>query len=293
MRPTHVIRGSSPKVIWPPRRARPRPSCGTCRCEMAGNGGRCAPGGKKAARATSAIRGAFVQLHLLISSPNSPFPYYGNLNTNVPSGAEYIQTFQKAYHQSTLASTVSAYNFTTPTAVPSATVSGAEGVGSLFEFGSSSVQTTAYNQLIAQVRQDHQTAARAAIAGSGTAPDLHAGYTFALNDQTGAGLGNSYLVTSIHHAGFVRVRMESPVFYGNQFRAIPLPSTTGRRWQHPKPQAQPCIAVVTGPSGQEIYVDQYSRVKCNSNGTDTAPTMTPRVLRFAWPAPSPGPTVAV
>jgi len=197
-----------------------------------------------------------------LSSPNSPFPYYGNLNTNVTSGAEYIQTFQMAFHQSTLTSTVSAYNFTTPATLQSATVSGTEGVGSLFEFGSSSVQTTAYDQLIAQVRQDRQTAARAAIAGSGTAPDLRAGYTFALNDQTGAGLGSSYLVTSIHHAGFVRVTNGvSTLFYGNQFEAIPASLNYRPPLATPKPQAQPSIAVVTGPSGQEIYVDQYGRVK--------------------------------
>jgi len=197
-----------------------------------------------------------------LSSPNSPFAYYGNLNTNIPAGAEYLQTFQKASHQSTLSSTVSAYNFTTPSALQSATASGTEGAGSYYEFGSSSVQTTPYNQLIAQARQDGQTAARAVLAGSGSAPDLRAGYTFVLNDQTGAGLGGSYLVTSIHHAGFVRVTNGvSTVFYGNEFEAIPASLNFRPPLTTPKPQAQPCIAVVTGPAGQEIYPDQYGRVK--------------------------------
>ena len=197
-----------------------------------------------------------------LSSPNSPFPYYGNLNTNIPAGAEYLQTFQKASHQSTMSSTVSAYNFTTPSALQSAMASGTEGTGSNYEFGTSSIQTTPYNQLIAQVRQDGQTAAHAALAGSGTAPDLRAGYTFTLNDQTSAGLGGSYLVTSIHHAGFVRVTNGvSTVFYGNEFAAIPASMNYRPPLTTPKPQAQPCIAVVTGPSGEEIYPDQYGRVK--------------------------------
>ncbi len=42
-------------------------------------------------------------------------------------------------------------------------------------------------------------------AGTSTAPDLRAGYTFSLSDQTSAGLGGNYLVTAIHHAGFIRV----------------------------------------------------------------------------------------
>ena len=197
-----------------------------------------------------------------LASPNSPFPYYGNLNTNISPGAEYIQTFQKASHQSTLSSTVSAYNFTIPSVLQSAMASGAEGTGSNYEFGSSSVQTTAYNQLIAQVRQDAQTAARSAIAGSGTAPDLRAGYTFTLNDQTGAGLGGSYLVTSIHHAGFVRVTNGvSTLFYGNEFQAVPASLNYRPPLATPKPQATPSIAVVTGAAGEEIDPDKYGRVK--------------------------------
>jgi len=197
-----------------------------------------------------------------LSSPNSSFVYYGNLNTNVTAGTEYIQTFSKAYHQSTLTSAVGGYNFIQPANSMLAKRSGTEGVGENFEFGSSSVQSIGYNQSIAQVRQERQTAARATMAGSSTAPDLRAGYTFTLSDQTSAGLTNSYLVTSVHHAGFVRVTNGvSTLFYGNQFQVVPASLYYRPPLATPKPQAQPCTAIVTGPAGEEIYSDEYGRVK--------------------------------
>ncbi|SPE61449.1 hypothetical protein SBV1_70044 [Verrucomicrobia bacterium] len=197
-----------------------------------------------------------------LSSPNSPFAYYGNLNTNIAAGTEYIQTFQKAEHQSTLTSVVSSYDFTHPANLLSSTFSGTEGIGSNFEFGSSSIQDSTYIQSIAQVRQECQTAARAMIAGASTAPDLRAGYVFTLSDHTSSGLGGSYVVTSVHHAGFVRVTNGvSTLFYGNQFQAIPASLSYRPPLATPKPQAQPCIAVLTGLYGEETYVDKYGRVK--------------------------------
>ncbi len=178
-----------------------------------------------------------------LTAPNSPFAYYGNLSTNAPAGAEFVQTFQKAYHQSTLASIVSSYSYVTPTTLQSATNSGSEGTGTNFEFGTSSIQTAAYNQLIAKVRQDRQTAARAAFTGSGNAPDLRAGYTFTIIDTTGASLAGSYLVTSVQLAGFVRVTNGvSTLFFGSQFVAQPASLTWRPPLQTPKPQAQTCLA---------------------------------------------------
>lgn len=197
-----------------------------------------------------------------LSAPNSPFTYYGNGNTNVPPNGEYIRTFQKAVRQSTLQSVVNSYNFTTPAAALAATNTAAAGLGTNYEFGPSSVQTLAYDQQLAAARQKRQAVERALIDGSSTAPDLRAGYTFALTDNSGAGLGGNYLVTSVHHAAFTRVTNGvSVIFYGNRFEAVPAALNFCPAVTTPKPQAQPCIATVTGPSGETTYVDQYGRVK--------------------------------
>lgn len=195
-----------------------------------------------------------------LASPGSPFVYYGDAATNVPA-AEYIRTFQRASHQSTLTSTVNSYNFTLPTASLLASTNGAEGVQEYYEFGND-VQTLAYDQQVAAAREDLQTARRMTMTGSATAPDLRAGYTFTLTDQSGAGLGGSYLITSVHHAGFVRVTNGvSAWFYGNEFQAIPTGLTFRPALMAPKPLAEPCTAVVAGPAGQEIYTDKYGRLK--------------------------------
>ncbi|MGD0813888.1 MAG: type VI secretion system tip protein TssI/VgrG [Verrucomicrobiota bacterium] len=209
-----------------------------------------------------------------LASPNSPFIYYGNTASIIPAGAEYIRTFQQAVHQSTLASTVTAYDPTLGSS-GSATSNATGGVGAHLEFGNA-VNLPAYNQQLAGVRAGLQSAQRAAIAGTATAPDLRAGYTFGLTDSSGAGLGGSYLVTSIHQAGFVRVTNgASTYFYGNEFEAVPSSLIFRPALRTPKPQALPCLATVTGPSGDEIYVDNYGRVQVSftwEGGKDTNST---------------------
>lgn len=196
-----------------------------------------------------------------LPAPNSPFVYYGDTATNVPAGADYIRTFQSAYHQSTIKSELNTYDFTTPSSSLLASSSGTEGVGANYQFGTA-VKTPGYVKQLAAVRQDRQAVERAAINGSGTAPDLRPGYTFTLADQSGAGLGGTYLVTDVQHAGFVRVTNGvSTLFYGNQFTVIPASLTYRPARRTPRPQAQPCTAVVTGPAGEEIYTDKYGRVK--------------------------------
>ncbi len=197
------------------------------------------------------------------AAPNSPFAYYGDTATNVPAAGEYIRTFQKARHQSTLKSTVGAYNYQNPNGLSGLRKSktGSAGVGEQYEFGTP-VPTGTYDTQIAQVRQARQTVERAALAGSATAPDLRPGYSFTLVDQTSAGLGGAYLVTEVRHAGFVRrTNGVSTLFYGNQFTAIPATLDYRPARQTPRPQAQPCTAVVTGPDDEEIWVDSDGRVK--------------------------------
>jgi type VI secretion system secreted protein VgrG len=196
-----------------------------------------------------------------LAAPNSPFLYYGNTSTNPPAGAEFIRAFSKAVHQSTLKSTVNNYDFTAPSQSVTASASAAEGLGENYDFGSG-IATAAFDQQLANVRADRESVERALIAGSSTAPDLRPGYTFSLTDLTGAGLGGSYVVTSVHHAGFVRVTNGvSSFFYGNQFEAVPAAQNYRPALAAPKPLAEPCTAVVTGPAGATINSDKYGRVK--------------------------------
>src|SRR5262249_12935660 len=128
------------------------------------------------------------------------------------------------------------------------------------------VQTLTYDAQLALVRMHRQTVERSMISGSATAPDLRAGYTFTLSDLSGAGVGGSYVVTSVHHAGFGRVTNGvSTLFYGNQCQAIPATTIFRPARTTPKPTAHSASAIVTGPLGQEIYTDSYGRVKVHFN----------------------------
>lgn len=194
-----------------------------------------------------------------LTAPYS-YVYYGNSATNIPVGAEYIRSFQKASHQSTLSSTVNSFNIATPTGNLSATANATEGIGTNFEFGNA-VGTSTYDEQLAGVQRDFQTAQRSMLGGTANGPDLLAGYVFSVTDNSGAGLGGSYVVTAVHHAGFVRVTNGvSTFFYGDQFTAIPS-SLTFRPPTRTKPIALSSYAVVVGPAGDEIYTDTYGRVK--------------------------------
>jgi type VI secretion system secreted protein VgrG len=196
-----------------------------------------------------------------LSSPNSPFAYYGNNATSAPAVAERIRTFQKAVHESTLKSTLNGYDFTKPNLSLLQTATGTAGRGENHEFGTD-LATQTYHQQLATTRLERQNVVRATATGSATAPDLRAGYTFTLTDATGSGLGGAYVVTSVRHAGFTRVTNGvSTLYYGNEFEVIPAAQKFRPALRTPKPLAQVCTAVVTGPAGERVHVDEYGRVK--------------------------------
>jgi type VI secretion system secreted protein VgrG len=194
-------------------------------------------------------------------APNSPFRYYGNTATNMPSGAEFVRTFQKSARESTMRSTIRSYNFKTPATDLTGTRTSATGRGDRYEFGSPGT-TKSENDAIARVRVERYELERATISGAGNAPDLRPGHTFGLEDRTDTGLAGEYVVTAIRHAGFRRVTNGvATLYYGNRFEVIPATMPYRPALKTPKPVAQASTAKVTGPPGEEIHADKYGRVK--------------------------------
>ena len=95
-------------------------------------------------------------------------------------------------------------------------------------------------------------------AGAGSAAELRAGWLFDESDPTGIGLGGSYLATRVRHAA---LREGECFAYGNVLEAIPLavPFRPERRTPIPSPGL--ATAIVTGPAGESVFVDQYGRIK--------------------------------
>jgi type VI secretion system secreted protein VgrG len=191
------------------------------------------------------------------------FLYYGDTSTNIPAGAEFIRSFQKAGRQSTKVSLLNAYDFTKPQTDLTRTASSSDGLGqgTNYEFDAA-ISDISVVQAHVKVQQERQDLERSTYFGTANGPDLRAGYTFTLTDQSGSSLGNTYLVTSVQHAAFRRTANGvASFYYGNQFEVIPSTMSFRPAAKTPKPVALPCVANVTGPTGEEIYVDKYGRVK--------------------------------
>jgi len=95
---------------------------------------------------------------------------------------------------------------------------------------------------------------------------LRAGMRFDLEEHLNTEMNRSWLVVSITHKGDQPQALEEDATQGattyhNTFSVIP----STQNWQatpQPKPQVDgPMMAMVVGPEGEEIYCDEYGRVK--------------------------------
>jgi type VI secretion system secreted protein VgrG len=97
--------------------------------------------------------------------------------------------------------------------------------------------------------------------GTSNAPALRAGHVFSLVDDSGAGFGDTYLVTEIRHMAFID-EGSGCLVYANSFSAIPSSVTFRPQRKTPMPKVPGVVtAVVTGQQGEARYVDQYGRIK--------------------------------
>jgi type VI secretion system secreted protein VgrG len=196
--------------------------------------------------------------------PAAPFGslrYYGDQAVDLPIGAVFVRTFQRSTRNSTRVSTIRDYDFEKPTLQLQGKRDGVLGQGEDYQFGSP-WKTPADLSSQASRREERRLVERATRSGTANAAGLRAGYTFVLDDRSGAGVGDTYLVTAVQHEGFRRtVKGEPSYFYGNQFEVIPAATQFRPAFKAPRPVAQPCPAIVTGPAGEEIHVDKYGRVK--------------------------------
>ena len=191
-------------------------------------------------------------------------PYYGNnVSSGIAPGTEHITDFKKAARLSTGKTTAGTFYFELPNALRVSSATSATGIGEEFvyiQWNGTAVQVpTGLGALAAREQARNQVEAYL-ITGESTAPDLHAGYVFTLDDRTAAGFSGEYVVTRVQHGAFVRNR-ETTYHYANKFEAIPakLPFRPAR--VTPRPEAHPTTATVAGPAGETIYADQYGRVK--------------------------------
>ena len=130
-------------------------------------------------------------------------------------------------------------------------------------------QVSADGESLAAVRLQEQEAGRLTGTGESACMRLSPGHTFTLAEHPDESLNIQYLLTRVTHRGSnaeAHVLLEEGAaperLYENEFEVIPATTL----FRPPRVTRRPHIhgvqtAIVVGPAGEEIYVDQYGRVK--------------------------------
>ena len=118
----------------------------------------------------------------------------------------------------------------------------------------------------ARVRGEEMLARYDMAKGKADVRGLQAGFTFTLKDHPRGDQNQKYLVTSAVHTIQLDALESGDVDRGTAYLCSfnTIPASTSFRPQRvaPKPFVQgPQTAIVVGPQGEEIYTDQYGRVK--------------------------------
>jgi type VI secretion system secreted protein VgrG len=120
---------------------------------------------------------------------------------------------------------------------------------------------------LAQVRLEELRVPRKTARGESVCGNLVPGYSFTLEDFPRDDLNNKYLIVSLLTTGAQPQALEETAGsagseFSNEFMCIPfdVPFRPARRT--PKPFVQGAqTAIVVGPSGEEIYTDEFGRIK--------------------------------
>ncbi|SHH61307.1 Phage-related baseplate assembly protein [Vibrio aerogenes CECT 7868] len=111
------------------------------------------------------------------------------------------------------------------------------------------------------LRREYHTAT-----GKSDQPRLQAGLHFYVGDHFDPAMNRDWIVVASSHQGSQPQALEEgssagATTYSNQFKLIPG-DKVWRAMPEPAPQVDgPCIATVVGPDGEEIYCDEFGRVK--------------------------------
>jgi type VI secretion system secreted protein VgrG len=155
--------------------------------------------------------------------------------------------------------TVRGYDFERPT-LPVLGTAGVAGSGELYSFDHAVTRATDA-QRQAQIRLEGAQADAQRHVGASGVPTLRAGRLVTINDATGGAFGGTYVVTAVRHV-LVREATGGCFSYANEFTCIPSATPFRPPRATPVPNVGGVLsAVVTGPTGEEVFVDRWGRIK--------------------------------
>lgn len=151
---------------------------------------------------------------------------------------------------------------------------------------------------IARVRLEAERADRVVGAGEGNCRRFAAGARFTLEGHPDGSIDGEYLLAQVHHWGSQQQAAGADVAVGqalvpyrNAFECLPADVPVRPRRATPLPRVEgPQTAIVTGPPGEEIHVDEYGRVKIRFlwDRRDPTDATSSCWVRVAQPSGAPG-----
>jgi type VI secretion system secreted protein VgrG len=120
----------------------------------------------------------------------------------------------------------------------------------------------------AKVRIEAEEATASIASGTSTCRSFSPGYTFKIKSHpNSAERGKKYLLTKVVHRASISGAYEasagagSGFEYENSFESVPSETVWRPARRTPWPAGTVQTALVVGPSGEEIYTDEYGRIK--------------------------------
>jgi type VI secretion system secreted protein VgrG len=116
---------------------------------------------------------------------------------------------------------------------------------------------------LAKIRMEEDEARSIEITGTGDCRGFAPGFRFALEGHHREDLNaQDYLLVSVHHEASEGYGDDGGFIYENSFKCLPHNTPYRPRRQTPKPVINGAqTAIVVGPPGEEIYTDEFGRVK--------------------------------
>lgn len=146
------------------------------------------------------------------------------------------------------------YNFETPSTDLLANASGSDTSRSVYEYPGE-YTTTSDGETITSLRLDALQAPGKLLKGNSRCRAFHVGAKFTLANHYRSDANTSYVISSVTHQG-------DQDAYSNGFEAFPSTVTYHPQRVTPRPKVIGSqTALVVGKSGEEIWTDQYGRIK--------------------------------
>jgi len=118
---------------------------------------------------------------------------------------------------------------------------------------------------LVKVRMDAEEVAMNTIHGSSNCSTFYAGGSFAIDKHEAKSEKGSYILLEVHHQaheGSYFTGATGSASYSNDFSCIPAEVHFRPLQTHQRPVMRgPQSAMVTGPAGEEVYIDEFGRIK--------------------------------